>query len=60
VRAKKEAKAEGGSPGIADMAASDRWDKALDQNLNGHERRKQQLHRKQRFASLLEQIASGA
>lgn len=42
------------------MAASGRWDKTLDQNLNEHNRRVQQLHRKQRFASLLEQIASGA
>ena len=42
------------------MAASGRWDKTLDQNLNEHNRRVQQLHRKQRFASFLEQIASGA
>jgi hypothetical protein len=48
------------APGIADMAASGRWDKTLDQNLNGLESRKQQPDRKQRFASLLEQIANGA
>lgn len=38
------------------MAASGRWDKTLDKDLDESNRREQQLHRKQRFSSLLNQF----
>jgi thermostable 8-oxoguanine DNA glycosylase len=38
------------------IAASGRWDKTLDRELSERDRKEQQLHRKQGFDSLLEQL----